>query len=320
MVGKKTPDDIITASVLPVIMNMSPYKTPNDQLAKALASIEGKPDPDPFTGNEACDWGDALEGVILTTAAERLNLTDLKLEHDAVFHDTLPFAVSLDGTADGGLGHEVTTDPTKGIYCVDGPVWVDGVGVLESKLTSSKPEDRPAPHRGLLQLQGQLMATKLTWGAVCVLYGGVELRIFLYQANAAVQSRITDEIEEFERRKFDVDWYPIQSSSDGNTAYPRVDDGAPPITLEGEDNDWLAQLVNAKDAKKAAEGDIDEAEAMLKERLGSHDEAVGVVGNRSYYVKWPMRNFKAQPAKTTPAKPARIVRQSTLTIKESKDD
>ena len=59
---------------------------------------------------------------------------------------------------------------------------------------------------------------------------------------------------------------------------------------------------------------------MLKERLGSHDEAVGVVGNRSYYVKWPMRNFKAQPAKTTPAKPARIARQGTLTIKEAKND
>lgn len=320
MVGKKTPDDIITASVIPVIMNMSPYKTPNDQLAKALAAIEGKPDPDPFNGNEACDWGDALESVILTTAAERLNLTDLKLEHDAVFHDTLPFAVSLDGTADGGLGHEVTTDPAKGIYCVDGAVWVDGVGVLESKLTSSKPEDRPAPHRGPLQLQGQLMATKHTWGAVCVLYGGVELRVFLYQANAAVQSRITDEIEEFERRKFDVDWYPIQSSSDGNTAYPRVDDGAGTIILAGQDEEWLAQLVNAKDAKRAAEADIDEAEAMLKERLGSHEQASGIVGNRAYYVKWPMRNFKAQPAKTTPAKPARIARQGTLTIKESKDD
>ena len=320
MVGKKTPDDIITASVIPVIMNMSPYKTPNDQLAKALAAIEGKPDPDPFNGNEACDWGDALESVILTTAAERLNLTDLKLEHDAVFHDTLPFAVSLDGTADGGLGHEVTTDPAKGIYCVDGAVWVDGVGVLESKLTSSKPEDRPAPHRGPLQLQGQLMATKHTWGAVCVLYGGVELRVFLYQANAAVQSRITDEIEEFERRKFDVDWYPIQSSSDGNTAYPRVDDGAGTIIVAGEDEEWLAQLVNAKDAKRAAEADIDEAEAMLKERLGSHEQASGIVGNRAYYVKWPMRNFKAQPAKTTPAKPARIARQGTLTIKESKDD
>ena len=103
MVGKKTPDDIVTASRIPMLLNASPYGTPNDLLAEALASIEGKPNPNPFNGNEACDWGDALESVILTTAAERLNLTDLKLEHDAVFHDTLPFAVSLDGTADGGL-------------------------------------------------------------------------------------------------------------------------------------------------------------------------------------------------------------------------
>ena len=115
MVGKKTPDDIVTASRIPLLMNASPYGTPNDLLAEALASIEGKPNPNPFNGNEACDWGDRSEGMILTEAAERLNLTDLKLEHDAVFHDTLPFAVSLDGTADGGLGHEVTTDPAKGM-------------------------------------------------------------------------------------------------------------------------------------------------------------------------------------------------------------
>ena len=320
MVGKRTPDDIVTASVLPVVMGVSPYRTPNDQLAKALAAIEGKPDPDPFNGNEACDWGDELEGVILKKAAERLGLTDLQLEHDAVFHDTLPFAVSLDGTADGGLGHNVDTDWSKGIICPNGPVWVDGTGVLESKLTSSKPEDAPAPHRGPLQLQGQLMATGHTWGAVCVLYGGVELRIFLYQADAAVQSKIMNAIHDFERRKMDVDWYPVLTSSDGNTAYSRVDDGAPPLELVDEQADWLGQLVNAKEAKRAAEADIDEAEAALKEYMGSHEQATGVVGNTTYTVRWPMRNFKAQPAKTTPAKPARVARQGTLTVKVAYDD
>ena len=320
MVGKRTPDDIVTASVLPVVMGLSPYRTPNDQLAKALAAIEGKPDPDPFNGNEACDWGDTLEPVILKTAAERLGLTDLQLEHDAVFHDTLPFAVSLDGTADGGLGHNVDTDWSKGIICPNGPVWVDGTGVLESKLTSSKPEDAPAPHRGVLQLQGQLMATGHTWGAVCVLYGGVELRIFLYQADAAVQSKIMNAIHDFERRKMDVDWYPVLTSSDGNTAYSRVDDGAPPLDLPEEQADWLGQLVNAKEAKRAAEQDIDEAEAALKEFMGSHEQATGVVGNTTYTVRWPMRNFKAQPAKTTPAKPARVARQGTLTVKVAYDE
>jgi len=323
MVGKKTPNDIITGSRLAALMNASPYDTPNDLLASVLADIEGRPDPKPFNGNEACEWGDALEGIILTTAAERLGLDDLKLEHDALFHDKIPFAASLDGTADAGVGGFVDTNWDKGIICPKGPVLVTGVGVLESKLTSGKPEDAPAPHRGPLQLQGQLMVTpnpKCTWGAVCVLYGGTELRIFLYQADADVQAKIIDAIEDFERRKRDVDWYPVFTSADGNTAYSRVDDGAPPLDLPPSETDWLAQLVNAKDAKRAAEADIDEAEAALKEFMGSHEQATGVVGNTTYSVRWPMRTFKAQPAKTTPAKPARVVRQGTLTVKEDRND
>jgi hypothetical protein len=320
MVGKKTPNDIVTASRIASVMNASPYDTPNDVLAAVLAEIEGKPDPKPFNGNEATEWGDTLEPVILLTASERLGLDDLKLDHDAIFHDKIPFAASLDGTADAGVGGWVDTDYEKGIICPNGKVFVTGTGVLESKLTSAKPEEAPAPHRGPLQLQGQLMVTKCTWGAVCVLYGGVELRIFLYQADAAVQSKIIDAVEDFERRKFDIEWYPVLSSSDGNTAYPRVDDGAEPLELPATEAEWLAQLVNAKDAKRAAEADIDEAEAALKEFLGSHGEATGIVGNAKYSVRWPMRNFKAQPAKTTPAKPARVARQGTLTVKEVRDD
>ena len=35
MVGKKTPDNIVTASILPVIRNRSPYATPNEALKRA---------------------------------------------------------------------------------------------------------------------------------------------------------------------------------------------------------------------------------------------------------------------------------------------
>ena len=111
---------------------------------------------------------------------------------------------------------------------------------IRDRLTSNKPEDAPAPHRGPLQLQGQLMVTKYTWGAVCVLHGGVELRIFLYQADAAVQSKIMQAVDDFERRKRDIEWYPVLSSSDGNTAYPRVDDGAEPLELPATEAEWLA--------------------------------------------------------------------------------
>ena len=315
MVGKLTPDDILTASVLPAAMNMSPFKTPNDALAKAIAVIDNEPDPDPFNGNEATFWGDRLEPVILAEAIKRLELVDAQLEFDSAFmHPELPFACSLDGLATGSGTYN--TDVAAGIYCPNGPVTLSGKVILEAKNTSAPPTDSAQAARGLWQLQGQMMCAGVDAGVIATLFRGGELRLFMYQADAAMQSRIIHTIHDFERRKRDRDWYPVVSSSDGNTAYSRVDDGAPPLTLDDEMSEWLAQLVNARQAKKIAEQDIDEAEAALKEYMGGHEKASGSVGNVGYTVQWPMRNYKASPAKMTPAKPARQVRQSTLVIRE----
>ena len=57
---------------------------------------------------------------------------------------------------------------------------------------------------------------------------------------------------------------------------------------------------------------INQMETQLKELL--QDKPVGIAGN--YKVSWPMRSYKAQPEKVTPAKEAYTVRQSTLTIKK----
>ena len=318
MVGKLTPDDILTASVLPAVMNMSTFKTPNDALAKAIAVIENQPDPDPFNGNEATFWGDRLEPVILSEAVERLGLIDAQLDFDSAFmHPELPFACSLDGLATGSGTYD--TNVGAGIYCPNGAVTLSGKIILEAKNTSAQATDEAHAARGLWQLQGQMMCTGVDAGVIATLFRGGELRLFMYQADAAMQSRIIHAIHDFERRKRDRDWYPAVSSSDANTAYGRVDDGAPPLTLDDEMSEWLAQLVNAKAAKKIAEQDIDEAETVLKEFMGSHEKASGSVGNVGYAVQWPMRNYKASPAKTTPAKPARRVRQNTLIVKEAFD-
>ena len=50
--------------------------------------------------------------------------------------------------------------------------------------------------------------------------------------------------------------------------------------------------------------------------MGDHETAIGTVGNERIMLKWPMRQFKAQPERVVPAKDARSVRQKTLTIKE----
>ena len=205
----------------------------------------------------------------------------------------------------------------KGIYCPNGYVDAIGPGVLEAKNTSAMPEDMPPAHRGPLQLQAQMMCTGYQWGAVCVLYRGGELRIFAYQADPAVQSRIMQAVHDFEQRRKNKDWYEPVSAEDAATAYSRVDIGAPPIELASEEaRDWLNQLVVAKRNKAVAEQDIDEASAAIMQIMGSHKEAVGTVGNQMIKVTWPERRMKAQPERLVPAKPETVVRQKTLTIKE----
>jgi hypothetical protein len=316
MVGKVTPDNIITASRVPALLNASPYETPNDVLKKCIDAQEGKPRAD-FKQNEAMMWGDALEPAILAMAAERLGLSDTKFDYDeAFFHEKLPLACSLDGAGTGsGI---VKTNTSKGIYCVTSDeINITGRGVLEAKNTGSKPETTPALYRGPLQLQAQMMCTNAQWGAVCVLYGGNELRIFVYEAQGDTQEMIANAILDFEKRKKNYDWYPIFSSDDGNTAYPMVDDAVPELEIkDSEALDYLTDLADAHRDKKIAESRINEAEAGLKEFLGSHESAIGMVGNKQYRVKWPMRQRRASAEKVIPAKPAETYRQKTLTLKE----
>ena len=317
MVGKLTPDTIISASRIPVLMGVSPYETPNELMRSILDARQGKP-RQWLDQNEPMFWGDTLEPVILGEAAKRLNLTDVVLDFDAaIHHPSLPLAASLDGKGTGT--QMVAHDPANDIYCPQGqPVDISGVGVLEAKNTSVIAEDAPAPHRGVLQLQAQMMCTGYEWGCVAVLYRGGELRLFMYQADLVVQGEIANAIREFERNIELGDWYPATTSADANAAWNNVDDGAPPLDLDDvPDADyWAGILIDAKAQKKALDQEIDIAETNLKEMLGNHEEGVVTNNGSRYYIKWPMRKTRAQPAKTVAAKPESIVRQKTLTVKE----
>ena len=180
MVGKVTPNDMLSASRLPAVCGMSKYQSPNDELKNSIDAINGIAPAD--ISNESMDWGNKLEPTILTEAAYRLGCSQLDIEHDKpYFHEKWPLSCSLDGTATGPAA-EVFTDPEKGIYVVGKPsITLMGTGVLEAKLTAMEPEDIPPLYRGPLQLQAQMSIMKATWGALCVLYQGTELRIFLFE-------------------------------------------------------------------------------------------------------------------------------------------
>jgi predicted phage-related endonuclease len=315
MAGKLTDDREMSASRLPGLMGFSKYSTPNDELQYSINAIDGKERPD--IGNEAMGWGNTLEPVILTEAAKRLGIEEFHTEIGEPYkHQTLALQCSLDGVG-FGVGQQVFNDPDNGIFVVgQDSIVLDGPGVLEAKLTKTMPEDFPHLARGPIQLQGQMLVTGHKWGAVCVLYQGIELRVFLFAPHSQTQDAIAKAVTEFQARLDTyqkdgvIDWYPPSSSREMDRIYPSA------VKDEVEMPPNVANLAKAilenKAAIRAAEASIDEAERLIKEQLGQSER--GRAGE--YVITWPMRNYKAAPGRLVPAKEAYSIRQSTLSIKE----
>ena len=316
MAGKLTDDKEMSASRLPGLMGFSKYSTPNDELQFSINAIDGKERPD--IGNEAMGWGNTLEPVILTESAKRLGITDFNTEiNEAYTHRSFALSCSLDGIGNG-VGQEITTDLDKGIFVVgQDSIVLDGPGVLEAKLTKTMPEDVPHLARGPIQLQGQMLVTGHKWGAVCVLYQGIELRVFLFGPHYDTQKEIVKAVLQFEnklekyRRNAEIDWYPPASSKELDRIYPQAA-SKEEVDLPVSVADMAKGIIDNKAAIRAAEASIEEAEKLIKEQLGQAEK--GRAGH--YVISWPMRNYKAQSERLVPAKQAYSVRQSSLSIKE----
>lgn len=315
MAGKKTPNTMLSCSRLPAVMGLSKYSTPNDELEFSIAAIRG--DEQANKQNESMAWGDRLEGAILWEAFRRLELADVNMNHEqAYYHDSLPLCCSLDGTGHGN-GQILTTDPDRGIYVVgQDSIQLDGVGVLEAKLTAVQPEDAPALYRGPIQLQGQMDIIKAKWGAVCVLYRGTEMRIFLFAPHQQTIDTIAQVTTAFQAKldtfkaTGEIDYYPPANSEDADRMFPVAAEKT--IQLNSEAEYLAAKIMDAKKRASDAETDRADAEKDLKVLLG--DAKAGIAGK--YEIKWPMRTYQAQPQRVVPAKAAYSIRQSTLSIKE----
>jgi len=317
MSGKLTPDYMMSASRLPALLGLSRYQTPNDELQYSINASKGMPRED--KQNEAMAWGDRIERLILQETAKRLELLELSTEFDsAFFHKTLPLACSLDGWAHG-RGQKIRTDIDAGIIVVgQDEIMLDGYGVLEAKLTAVSPEEMPALYRGPVQLQAQMDIMQAKWGAVCVLYQGTILRIFLFEPHKQTLETIKTAVLEFQNKieKYkatgEIDYYPPANSKDADRMYPAADEAAV-VNLPSRAEQLADQILAANAAIKEAEGKRSEAETELKAMLGQASK--GTVGR--FEIRWPMRSYKATPEKVVPAKEAYSIRQSTLSIKEA---
>jgi hypothetical protein len=298
-------------------MGYSKYRTPNDELSAAIDAL-GNKERENIT-NEAMDWGNTFESAILERAAVRLGVSNLITEHpEPYFHPLLKLACSLDATADGN-GVIVQNNPDLGIMVMDGEsITLEGRGILEAKLTSVAPEHSPALYRGVIQLQAQMDITGAKWGALCVLYRGTELRIFLFKPHEATLRAIAQATRDFQRRldiwKADrhIEYYPPVNSADADRTWGQGEEAT--VQLGGEFETWVRDIVEAKQDIKQCESIIDDREKRIKEAMQTASKAT--IG--CYQVSWPMRNYQATQDRVVKGKAAYSVRQSTLTVKEIK--
>jgi len=313
---KLTDDRMLSCSQLPGLMGHSKWSKPNDVLEYAVKAINGE---DPRTdAGEAASWGNALEPAILAEMSKRLGIDKWHSPDRAFKHPTLPLGASADAIAEME-GTVIHHDPGAGIYVVDGDsIVLDGIGVLESKLTRGHPEDVLPLYRGPVQVQGVMMCTGAKWAAIGTLYSGVELRIFLFKPHAATQQAIRDATVDFESRLDDyqstgqMNWYPAADSDDANRIWPlardeEIDLGEEAAVLAGE---IAAMKADIKDSEKK----ITDKEKRLKTLMQKF--SVAKAGN--WEIKWPMRHYSATAQKIVPGKEAYSIRQSNLTIKEIK--
>ena len=316
MVGKLTPNDQLSASEVPVLMGASRFKTVNELLKEKMDVINGIEPP--FQSNESMDWGNRLEAMILNESAVRLGLGNPKTNHDKPYqHQALPFACSLDGSVKGN-GKTIMTDIEKGIICANADqIVMKGDGILEAKLTAHDVESaNELPlYRGVLQLQMQMDTYGATWGAVCVLYKGTTLKVFIYQRDEEVIARMHEAIKDFQRRldKYknndEVEWYDIQDTREAASIF----DEAEKTEIDLSDKaDHVKKIVEIRDMITELEERQKELEVEIMKDMRDH--AYAKAGD--FHVTWTMINYKATPEKVVPAKPARTIRASKLRIRE----
>lgn len=314
---KLTSDKMLSCSQLPAIMGHSKWSSPNDVLMFCIKSILGE---DARTqAGEAADWGNALEPAIIAEMAKRLGIPHFEMPDKAFQHDTLALAASADAIALLKEPVVVQHDPSKGIYVVGSDsITLTGNGVLESKLTRGHPEDELPLYRGPIQVQGVMMCTGLDWAAIGCLYSGVELRIFVFKPHAETVAQITNHVYDFQGRLTtfeetgEAQYYPAADSKDANRIWPSAREDEVELGIEAAD--LVADIVLTKQKMASLQEEVDMLEKDLKEMMKDCSSAKA----GSWTIKWPMRHYKATVEKVTPAKEAYSIRQSTLTIKESK--
>lgn len=325
-IGKLSDDRKMSGSRLASMFGLNKYSSPGNEFRRSREAIDKnvpRLEQNEITP-EAAIWGNITENPILNEGAKRLGLKINTQIKELYVDEELDLQASLDSILEGD-GSVWKTDISKGIYVIGADsIQLKGPGVGEAKLTGANATDIPAPYRGPIQVQAQLMCTGFSWGAIFTLYRGVELRIYLMPVDPEMQQKIREVTSDFNsrieayKRDGTIDHYNPLSQEDAAATWNVIEEGEEPIELKGRDIELAHTLFDAKRAEKAIKKQIKLTETALMGVMGNHSVALAKKDGQTFEVSWPLngeKKFKARPAE-----PARIqppARAKTLKVKET---
>ena len=192
---------------------------------------------------------------------------------------------------------------------------IDGKGVIECKLTNAFPSEdgKPEKWRGWTQLKVQCEILDVSWGLLVVFHQSVyEMRYYFYQRDPNFRKELKKLSEEWQKRVDTESYYDPETSEDAYIMFQDQEVNEEVKELDMSCLDQIVQIQNLKEIIKSSEKSLDAIEAQLMFKMGNAEKA----RCGAFDLNWGMINYRSQPEKIIPAKPAYSVRRKRIRIKE----
>lgn len=277
------------ASDAPVVLGVSPHKTPYQLWSEKVGLVE----PPDLSDREWIEWGQHLEPLIAKVYGERSG-RNIKVwpQYGLIQHATrdwmlcTPDATQEDGERDTGLLQIKTT------------------GAFRAK----EWEDEP-PLYYQVQVQHELEVTGTQWATLAVLVGGQKLLWFDVERNEKFITAMVEAEEEFWRRVVEEDPPEVDESPDTSKLLFKLhpQDNGEAVALPPPAAIWDEELVTVKGQLKELESQRRLLENRIKAAIG--DATWGVLQDGARYsYKTQTTNYSAKEASTATF---RILRKET---------
>lgn len=280
----------IGSSEVAALFSLSPYSTRFELWHIKNGSVQ-----DYFTGNKRTRYGQKLEAVIAECVAEETGWEVIEE----------PTANYYSNDRVNGMG----ATPDRLVRAAD----CEDLGVLEIKnvdrIQFNKDWKEEPPIYYQLQLQHQLACTGLKWGAIAVMVGGNDLRVYTFDSHDGTIGKIEDAVRAFWQSIKDQSPPPPVEANDYDVVRALFSTARDEVVDLSSDNE-LPMICAELCTIAPQRGDLEKREKSLKAQILAKVGSAARATCNGFFIAAPeiVKNMKA--------KPAHEQRYRTITVKE----